>query len=119
LTASKIDKANELTAFQENFNEISERLTTISSAYNQENIRYHQQQNKVAGINKDLEYRESQHENLEKRITQYSTEYEAVKEAIKDTLQHVDHSDEDLIAMYAQKEALEKGLQEAEQQYYT
>lgn len=119
LMADKANKANELIALQENFNEISERLTTKSSAYNQENIRFHQQQNKVAGINKDLEYRESQQENLEKRITQYSSEYEAVKEAIKDTLQHVDHSDEDLIAMYAQKESLEKGLQDAEQQYYS
>ncbi|MEH6308321.1 chromosome segregation protein SMC [Olivibacter sp. CPCC 100613] len=118
LMTDKTNKANELIVFQENFNEISERLTTLSSAFNQENIRFHQQQNKVAGINKDLEYRESQHENLEKRITQYSAEYEAVKESIKDTLQHVDHSDEDLIAMYAQKEALEKALQEAEQQYY-
>lgn len=118
LIAEKADKGNEMVALQENFNEISERLTSVSTAYNQENIRFHQQQNKVSGINKDLEYRESQHENLEKRIHQYSTEYEAVKDTIKDTLQHVDHSDEDLIAMYAQKEALEKGLHEAEQQYY-
>ncbi|GAA4788194.1 chromosome segregation protein SMC [Olivibacter ginsenosidimutans] len=111
-------RAEALHSFQENFNELSERLTTLSSAYNQENIQFHQQQNRVSGIMKDLEYRESQQENLEKRIAQYTAEYEAVKEAIKDTLQHVDHSDEDLIAMYAQKEAFEKALQEAEQQYY-
>jgi len=119
LQSQKLTNADKLSALQESFNEISEHLTTRSSAYNQENIKYHQQQNKVAGIMKDLEYRESQHDNLDKRINQYTTEYEAVKEAIKDTLQHVDHSDEDLIAMYAQKEAYEKALQEAEQQYYT
>jgi chromosome segregation protein len=118
LNLQRLDKANELHQFQENYGELSERLTTVSSAYNQENIKFHQQQNKVAGINKDLEYRESQQENLEKRIAQYTTEYEAVKLAIQDTLQHVDHSDEDLIAMYAQKDAFEKALQEAEQQYY-
>src|SRR5690606_10518550 len=43
---------------------------------------------------------------------------EEVQAGIKDTLQHVDHSDEDLIAMYAQKEAFEKGLQEVEEDYY-
>ena len=118
LNLQRLDKASELHQFQENYGELSERLTTVSSAYNQENIKFHQQQNKVAGINKDLEYRESQQENLEKRIAQYTTEYEAVKLAIQDTLQHVDHSDEDLIAMYAQKDAFEKALQEAEQQYY-
>lgn len=119
LNLQRLDQVNELHQFQENYGELSERLTTVSSAYNQENIKFHQQQNKVAGINKDLEYRESQQENLEKRIVQYTTEYEAVKLAIQDTLQHVDHSDEDLIAMYAQKDAFEKALQEAEQQYYT
>jgi len=119
LNLQRLDKTNELHQFQENYGELSERLTAVSSAYNQENIKFHQQQNKVAGINKDLEYRESQQENLEKRIVQYTTEYEAVKLAIQDTLQHVDHSDEDLIAMYAQKDAFEKALQEAEQQYYT
>lgn len=103
---------------QESFNEVSERLTMLSSAFNQENIKFHQQQNKVNTIHKDLEYRESQQHSLEKRITQYTTEYEQVKAAIKDTLQHVDHSDEDLIAMYAEKESLEKALQEAEQNYY-
>lgn len=118
LNFQKLDKAQALHQFQENYGELSERLTIVSSAYNQENIKFHQQQNKVAGINKDLEYRESQQENLEKRITQYTTEYESVKLAIQDTLQHVDHSDEDLIAMYAQKDAFEKALQEAEQQYY-
>jgi len=118
LTQLKEEKNKELIALQEHFTEISEHLTTVSSAYNQENIRFHQQQNKVSGIDKDLEYRESQYNTLEKRINQYSTEYEAVKEAIKDTLQHVDHSDEDLMAMYTQKESLEKALQEAEQAYY-
>jgi len=118
LQEQKTSIAEALLTQQDNFNEVSERLTVISSAYNQENIRFHQQQNKVSSIAKDIEYRESQHDSLEKRIKQYTTEYEAVKEAIKDTLQHVDYSDEDLIAMYAQKDAYEKALQEAEQQYY-
>jgi len=118
LQEQKNSKSNGLLILQDNFNELSERLTTVSSAYNQDNIKFHQQQNKVSGITKDIEYRESQHDNLEKRISQYTNEHNTVKEAIKDTLQHVDHSDEDLIAMYAQKDAYEKALQEAEQQYY-
>ncbi|QNL48508.1 chromosome segregation protein SMC [Olivibacter sp. SDN3] len=118
LNKQKITQHEELLRLQENFNEVSERLTMLSSAFNQENIKFHQQQNKVNTIHKDLEYRESQHHSLEKRIAQYTTEYQQVKEDIKDTLQHVDHSDEDLIAMYAEKELLEKALQESEQDYY-
>src|SRR5690606_6168605 len=87
--------------------------------FNQENIRFHQQQNAVSSVTKDLEYRESLRETYEGRITKNAAEYEQVQAAIKDTLQHVDESDEDLVAMYTQKEAYEKGLQEAEEDYYT
>jgi chromosome segregation protein SMC, common bacterial type len=100
------------------FQELSEVLTEKSSAYNQENIRFHQQQNRVSSIDKDLEYRESLRETYETRIAKNTAEYEQVQAGIKDTLQHVDHSDEDLIAMYAQKEAFEKGLQDVEEDYY-
>lgn len=37
---------------------------------------------------------------------------------MRDTLQHVDHNDEDLIAMYLQKEEMENALQDAEKEYY-
>src|SRR5690606_26387038 len=67
---------------------------------------------------KDLEYRQSMHDTYEGRIDKNNTEYEQVQHAIKEALQHVDDSDEDLIEMYAQKEALEKGLQQVEEEYY-
>ena len=107
-----------LTTLQEAFQEVSELLTEKSSAYNQENIRFHQQENKVSGLLKDLEYRQSMHDTYEGRIDKNNTEYEQVQHAIKEALQHVDDSDEDLIEMYAQKEALEKGLQQVEEEYY-
>ena len=100
------------------FNELNEQVTIQSNAYNQENIRFHQQQNKVSGLVKDLEYRETQKESLESRITQNSTELEKVKQAITENLAQSDHSDEDLIEMYKQKEELEKATQQAEQEYY-
>lgn len=48
-----------------------------------------------------------------------SLEYEQVKVEMKDAIQFVDHNDEDLVAMYTQKEALEKGLQEIEEDFYS
>ncbi|SUJ01616.1 Chromosome partition protein Smc [Sphingobacterium spiritivorum] len=108
----------EVQDLQENFNEISEILTEKSAVFNQQNIHFHQQQNKVSGIQKDLEYRDVQKETFEARIEKNTIEYEEVQQSIKDTLQHVDHNDEDLLAMYAQKEALEKGLQDIEEDFY-
>jgi chromosome segregation protein len=104
---------------QQAFNELNEYTLVQSNAYNQENIRYHQQQNKVSGLLKDLEYRESQKENLEGRIALNSTELEKVKLAISENLALAGHSDDDLLEMYSQKEELEKATQQAEQEYYS
>ncbi|GAB3931838.1 chromosome segregation protein SMC [Mucilaginibacter myungsuensis] len=100
------------------FNELNEYLTVQSNAYNQENIRFHQQQNKVSSLQKDLDYRDTQQESLETRIAQNSTELTSVKEKIQEILKLADHSDDDLLEMYAQKEELEKAAQQAEQEYY-
>lgn len=104
---------------QETYNKLAEVLSSGSAAYNQENIRFHQQQNKVSGIEKDLEYRESQQKSLEIRITENLSDLEITQEKIRETMQHSDHSDADLISMYAQKEEFEDAVQEAEEKYYT
>ena len=100
------------------FNELNEFVSVQSNSFNQENIRFHQQQNKVSGLFKDLDYRETQKEQLEGRIKINSIELEKVKAAIQENLQLADNSDDDLLEMYAQKEALEKATQQAEQEYY-
>jgi chromosome segregation protein len=104
---------------QHAFNELNEYLTVQSNTYNQENIRFHQQQNKVSGLMKDLDYRETQQESLEVRIKQNSSELAVVKNTIQEILKLADHSDDDLLEMYAQKEELEKAAQQAEQDYYS
>ncbi len=118
LKSQKLEAGNLLIEKQQAFHELSELVTEKSTSFNQENIRFHQQQNKVSGIEKDLEYRDSQQRSLENKIDLNSTELSKTKSEITDTLQHVDHSDEDLISMYAQKEEFEKGVTESEQEYY-
>jgi chromosome segregation protein len=103
---------------QQAFNELNEYVSVKSNAYNQENIRFHQQQNKVSGLVKDLDYRDSQKESLEVRIKQNNEELEKVKAAIQENLQQSDNSDDDLLEMYEQKDLLEKATQQAEQEYY-
>lgn len=119
LIAEKQQQNELLLKAQQAFTDLSERANQQSAQYNQQNIRFHQQQNKLAGIVKDLEYRDAQQRNLMQRIQQNSSELQKTKEAIKETLQHVDHSDDDLLAMYEQKEAMENGLKEAEEKHYS
>lgn len=118
LKVNKQIKQEQVLNDQQSYNELAESLNSKSALYNQENIRFHQQQNKVSGIEKDLEYRESQQKNLETRIGLNQAELEKTQAGIKETLQHADHSDEDLIAMYVQKEEFEAAVNEAEQSYY-
>ena len=118
LKADKQVKQEQLLSDQQAYNELAETLNTKSALYNQENIRFHQQQNKVSSIEKDLEYRESQQKNLESRISLNKIELEKTQTSIKETLAHTDHSDEDLIAMYEQKEELETAVKELENTYH-
>ena len=108
----------ELMRLQESFRDISEILTDKSTVFNQINIKFHQQQSKVSTLNKDLEYRDAQQQDFEKRIEKNSLEYEQVKVEMKEALKFVDHDDSDLLTMYEQKESLERGLQEVEEDFY-
>jgi len=118
LKEQKLTQGELLAEKQAMFNELTESVTIRSNRYNQENIRFHQQQNKVSGLVKDLDYRDTQLENLDQRIKINADELVKVKAAILELLQHTDHSDEDLLAMYSQREELEKATQQAEQDYY-
>lgn len=118
LKEQQITQKDLLVEKQAAFNELNEYVSVQSNAYNQENIRFHQQQNKVSGLLKDLDYRYTQQESLELRIKQNSVELEKVKATIHENLQQAGHSDEDLLEMYEQKEELEKATQQAEQEYY-
>ncbi|QJD97641.1 chromosome segregation protein SMC [Mucilaginibacter robiniae] len=104
---------------QEALNELNEYLSVQSSAYNQENIRFHQQQNKVSGLNKDLEYRETQQDGLEVRISNSSTELKKVQATLLELANQTDFSDDDLLEMYSERDLLEEATRQAEQDYYS
>ncbi|WP_069658840.1 chromosome segregation protein SMC [Arcticibacter eurypsychrophilus] len=117
LRDSKHDMNLQLMKRQQEYLEITGLLSEKLSRYNQENIRFHQQQNKVSGLLKDLDYREVQEQTFQSKITQNSKELIQINQEITSILQAADHSDEDLIQMYIQKEEFEKGVQESEKIY--
>ncbi|MBK0382379.1 chromosome segregation protein SMC [Pedobacter sp. SD-b] len=118
LKTQKLASNNQYQEEQMAFAELSEFLTVKSSAFNAENLKFHQQKNKLNGIEKDLEYRESQLENIESRLNKNQSDLDITKANILDTVQHTDNDDEDLIAMYQQKDEMEIAVQEAEKDYY-
>lgn len=109
----------QLASMQKQYTDAATLFSQQSAAYNQDNIRLHQLQNKVSGLQKDLEYRDAQLENLDGRLAQHESELIQVEAALKEVVFHVDHSDDDLQAMYQLREALAQGLADVEKQYYS
>lgn len=118
LRLQKEQSVAELAELQDQFHEISEVLNEKSTTFNQENISYHQQLNKVSNITKDLEFRETQKDDYEARLERNTVELTEVQEALRTTIPFEDEEDQDLIAMYEQKIALEDALKELEDAYY-
>ncbi|QPH40684.1 chromosome segregation protein SMC [Pedobacter endophyticus] len=103
---------------QLNYQELADQVNDSAGKYNQDNIRFHQQQNKLSGLEKDLDYRFVQEEALNKRIAQNEKELQGTLAQITETLQHTDLSDDTLLEMYQQREEMEKALAEAEKAYF-
>jgi len=90
-----------------------------SSLYNQQNIGFHQQKNKISSLEKDLEYREIQLDNIENRVNQHHEEIEKLKILLQEVIQHVDLSDGELQSMLEQRDTLTNGLNDIEKKYYS
>jgi len=103
---------------QLNYQELADQVNETAGKYNQDNIRFHQQQNKLGGLEKDLDYRFVQEEALNKRIGQNEKELQETLAQITETLQHTDLSDDTLLEMYQQREEMEKAVAEAEKDYF-
>lgn len=108
-------KINQLGNELSNQNEL---LSIKSSAFNQENIVFHQQQNKVGSIVQEISYKENTFESSKERIEKNQTELTRNEEEIKNLLTKNESSEDEIMAMYEEKERIEAGLNEAEKDYY-
>src|SRR3546814_890131 len=118
LEEEKLQAASHQERAAETHRQLSEDVNGVSSQFNQQNIQFHQQKNKLDGILKDLDYQQADLERYQSRIEKNITELDITRQEIGKLLQQGDGADEDLQAMYKQKEAMENGLREAEEDYY-
>ncbi|MEQ8535224.1 MAG: chromosome segregation protein SMC, partial [Imperialibacter sp.] len=105
-------KNSELQVFQE-------ILSQKSAAFNQENISYHQQENKVASIAQEISFKENTYESSKERIERNQSELKQTEEEIKALVEKAEMNDDELVAMYSEREAIEVGVNEAEKEYYS
>ncbi|HEV8513452.1 MAG TPA: chromosome segregation protein SMC [Cyclobacteriaceae bacterium] len=97
----------------------NELLSQKSAAYNEQNIFFHQQENRVKSVEQEIRFKQESLEQSTVRIQTNSEELSKNEEEIQTITTTAQTNDEDLIGMYAEKEEMEKGLSEAEKEYYS
>lgn len=96
----------------------NDRLTQKSSAYNEENIFLHQQENRVKSVEQEVRFKQESMETSTARIETNSEELKRNEEEIKIIIETTQGHDDTLVNMYRQKEEMELSLSEIEKGYY-
>ncbi len=96
----------------------NELLTEKSQSFNQQNILFHQKENKVNALTQEIGFKQSAFDGSKSRIEKNQEELEKNESEIKRLIESSNSNDNELIAMYDEKESIEKGVNEAEKEYY-
>jgi len=93
-------------------------LDEKSSAFNQENIFFHQQENRVTSINQEVNYKKQAFDNSKQRIGTNQEELQITNVEIKSLIENTASNDNELVKMYDEKENKEAALNQVERNYY-
>jgi chromosome segregation protein len=104
--------------FTEKLTAQNELLSQKSAAFNEQNIAYHQQENRVKSIEQEVRFKQESMQQSGQRIELNAEELKKNEDEVKLIIETTQANDTDLIAMYAEKEDMERGVNEAEKEYY-
>ncbi len=107
-----------LSAISENLSGNSDLLSQKSAAYNEQNIFFHQQENRVKSIEQETRFKHESMDQSRHRIELNVEELRKNEDEVKHIIEATQSNDDNLLDMYAEKESMEKGLGEAEKEYY-
>ncbi len=103
---------------QEETNQLQELLSTKSSIFNEQNVLFHQKQNKISSLEQEIGYKQEAFENSKLRIERNKEDQEVTTQNLNELARKSTESDDELVGMYDEKESLETGVNEAEKEYY-
>ncbi|MCB0594192.1 MAG: chromosome segregation protein SMC [Lewinellaceae bacterium] len=101
-----------------NFRQVAEELSEASSAFNNKNIEFVRQQNKVSSFQRELSFREKQLEEARNAVAANQKSLERSGEEAKAIQDGADGLEKQLQEAYAQRKEKESLLTEAEQNYF-
>lgn len=97
---------------------LQDALDLKSTTYNEENVVFHQRQNKLNSILQEISFKEESYESSLERIENNKEELEGATTNLNELVKKSTASDDELVGMYEEKESLENGVNEAEKEYY-
>ncbi|MCB9290453.1 MAG: chromosome segregation protein SMC [Lewinellaceae bacterium] len=101
-----------------NYRQVAEELSGASSAFNEKNIEFIRQQNKVSSLQRELSFREKQLEEAKNAIAANQQSLEGAGQEVKAIQDAMDLLEKQLQEAYAQRKEKESLLTEAEQSYF-
>ena len=108
----------ELKNKQEASNELQTQLNEKSQQYNQQNILFLQQQNKIQNVVREIGYKSTQVENLSRTKSQNEEELVSLAAQHEKLTVELEQKGQELIAIHQEKKIQETLLQEHETAYY-
>ncbi len=107
-----------ITQLNEELNRQNDAYNEKSTAYNQKNIQLHQTQNKISQLDQELDFRDENISKLKIALERNTSDLQKTDGEIQKLLHDSDENDDELISLYEEKEAIEKGVQEAEKDFF-
>ncbi len=96
----------------------NEQLSEKSAAFNQEKIRFFQHESALKTLSQEISFKEEAHERSIQNIAKNQQELETNQQNLTDLLNSNEVGEDELMAMYDEKQSIETGVNEAERDYY-
>lgn len=103
---------------QEHSQQLHKESSEKSQSFNQHNILFLQQQNRIQNIVRDLGYKHNQSNTLLRNKEQYATELDQIKLQTEELLGTIETSGEEMKRVMAEREELDQLFQQHEKAYY-
>jgi chromosome segregation protein len=100
------------------FVDFTNQLSEASSKFNQKNIEFHQQQNRVNSITQELNFKNSQVESFTSQLTRNNDVIIESTITIEENQAKLKAIESELLEGYTNKESIEKEVAETEKNYY-
>ena len=97
---------------------LQDLLDSKSEVFNEQNVIFHQKQNRINSFQQEISYKKEAFENSKLRIERNREELETTTQNLNELVKKSTENDDELVGMYEEKESLESGVNEAEKSYY-